>query len=112
NRRLMHVQTDVSNLAMLHHGHGPTSTYVALRRTSFVRPRNLRYCVRRPFHSDFPRRPPASVLRALVRGFNSFSAWPLRLAVDGVPTSDQTEAYRIGPSRQIGSRSSASTRKG
>src|ERR687884_222646 len=33
---------------------GPTSTHVALRGTSFVRPRNLRYCVRRPFHVDCP----------------------------------------------------------
>jgi hypothetical protein len=31
---------------------GPTSTYVALRGMSFVRPRNLRCCVGRPFHVD------------------------------------------------------------
>jgi hypothetical protein len=30
----------------------PTSMHLALRRTSFVRLRNLRYCVRRPFRID------------------------------------------------------------
>ena len=65
NRGLMDIQTEVPNLAMVHHVHGPTSTYVALHRTSFVRLRNLRYCVRRPFHNDFPRRPPAYELTAL-----------------------------------------------
>src|SRR4051794_8721795 len=71
---------------------GPTSTHVALRRTSFVRLRNLRYCVRRAL----PRKGPDGV--KVARGTRpqpdcrpTSSASPGDIVPAAVPTEDTND---------------------
>src|SRR6266851_108888 len=75
---------------------GPTSTYVALRWTSFVRRRNLRSCVRRPFHNDFPPPPPAYVLSALGTPIT-----PIRLQRERLDFGENISTRRP-PNRSLG----------
>jgi len=62
---------------------GPASTYVALRGMSFVRPRNLRYCVGRPFHVDQTMCVAENPTLSGGHQTNS-GGWPIRLAARSV----------------------------